>query len=60
MKKNKIELKFKSKPYSRYQMIRSYPRKSLIFSEFESSKGTIKLNQRRTQNKTKMEGTTNW
>jgi len=36
-------------------LIRSYPGKSMIVSEFEPSRGTTQINQRRTQNKTKME-----
>ena len=39
-------------------MIRSYPGKSMIVSEFESSRGMTRINKRRTQNKTEMEDTT--
>jgi len=39
-------------------MIRSYPGKSMIISEFESSIGTTRINQRRTRNKTEMEDAT--
>jgi len=38
--------------------MRFYPRKSTIVSEFESSKSTMKINQRGLQNKTKMEDAT--
>jgi len=33
----------------------SYPEKSMIVSEFEFSRGTTRINQRRTQNKTEIE-----
>jgi len=39
-------------------MIRSYPRKSMIIFEFEFSRGTTRINHRRTRNKTKMEDAT--
>jgi len=39
-------------------MIRSYPGKSTIISEFESLRGTTRINKRRTRNKTKMEDVT--
>jgi len=39
-------------------MIRSYPGKSMMVSEFESSRGTTRINKRRTQNKTEMEDAT--
>jgi len=39
-------------------VIRSYLGKTTIVSKFESSKGTMKINQRRTRNKTKMEDAT--
>jgi len=38
--------------------IRSYSGKNTIVSEFESFKVTTKINQRRIQNKTRMEDTT--
>ena len=40
-----------------HTMIRSYPGKSMIVFEFEPSRGMTRRNQRRTQNKTKMEDT---
>jgi len=39
-------------------VIRSYPGKSMIVSEFESSRGTTRINHRWTQNKTEMEDAT--
>jgi len=50
--------KFKSELCSRYQMIQSYPGKSSIISEFESSSETTRINQKRTWNKTEMEDAT--
>jgi len=50
-----IKLELESPKYtsacSKDQMIRSYPGKSMIVSEFESSRGTTWRNQRRTRNK---------
>jgi len=36
-------------------LIRSYPGKSMIVSEFKPSRGTTRINQRRTRHKTEME-----
>ena len=44
--------------YFSSKVIQSYPRKSMIVSEFESSRGTTQINQRRTRNKTEMEDAT--
>jgi len=40
------------------KVIRSYPGKSMIVSGFESSRGTTRINQRRTRNKTEMKDAT--
>jgi len=39
-------------------LIRSYPGKSMIVSEFESSRGMTRINQRRMGNKTEIEDAT--